>query len=349
MMQPPEGGSVGFYDEPDDDTIEMVLSPEDMRKLSRAAGEQPITPNPGLGEPRPSPEPQRSPDVAQAAPLAAAAPMRWPPAPQNPAPKPESTKAQAEHLLHAPHEPAQTKLPTASSPADAPRADKVASVAASAPQVAQSKPAPTTSTQVVPQPQATSASSTSPAGAGPRLPQAAPSESRRPPDPRKNAAATTGLPPNNRKPALIAGGALAAIATVLLVLGTTGSWSTATSPSSQGIEQQQPSPPATPTTQPQQPPLASPQAPAAVAPAEQPQPTEGAPATTPIRFKNPFDRSEIFEFPAGTSLEDARQSVANLLLQRARDRHLPGVAQRRGINGRPATDTGLVQNSVRAR
>jgi hypothetical protein len=44
------------------------------------------------------------------------------------------------------------------------------------------------------------------------------------------------------------------------------------------------------------------------------------PAPEPVRVKNPFDRSEVFEFPPGTSPEDARQSVADLLLQRARER-----------------------------
>jgi hypothetical protein len=47
-----------------------------------------------------------------------------------------------------------------------------------------------------------------------------------------------------------------------------------------------------------------------------------APAPEPVRMKNPFDRSEVFEFPPGTSLEDARQSVAELLLQRARTRSI---------------------------
>src|SRR5689334_16977485 len=49
MTQPPPGGSVGFYDDPEEDTIEMELSPEDMRKLSRAAEEQPLAPTPGAG------------------------------------------------------------------------------------------------------------------------------------------------------------------------------------------------------------------------------------------------------------------------------------------------------------
>lgn len=41
---------------------------------------------------------------------------------------------------------------------------------------------------------------------------------------------------------------------------------------------------------------------------------------TPVRMANPFDSSEVFEFPPGTSTAEARESVASLLLQRARDR-----------------------------
>jgi hypothetical protein len=46
------------------------------------------------------------------------------------------------------------------------------------------------------------------------------------------------------------------------------------------------------------------------------------PATpdVPIRFKNPFDASEVFEFPAGTSRTEMRAAVAELLSQRARER-----------------------------
>jgi len=43
---------------------------------------------------------------------------------------------------------------------------------------------------------------------------------------------------------------------------------------------------------------------------------------SPVRFSNPFDASEVFEFPPGTSDQQARQSVAAILLQRARDRHV---------------------------
>ena len=40
----------------------------------------------------------------------------------------------------------------------------------------------------------------------------------------------------------------------------------------------------------------------------------------PVRFTNPFDRSEVFEFPPGTSQAEARQAAAERLLQRARER-----------------------------
>ena len=39
-----------------------------------------------------------------------------------------------------------------------------------------------------------------------------------------------------------------------------------------------------------------------------------------VRFKNPFDAKEVFEFPVGTTESEAREAVAELLLQRARER-----------------------------
>jgi hypothetical protein len=45
-----------------------------------------------------------------------------------------------------------------------------------------------------------------------------------------------------------------------------------------------------------------------------------APAGEPVLFKNPFDRTEVFEFPPGTSQADARDAVANALLERAQGR-----------------------------
>jgi hypothetical protein len=40
----------------------------------------------------------------------------------------------------------------------------------------------------------------------------------------------------------------------------------------------------------------------------------------PVLFPNPFDATEVFEFPPGTSKAEARHAVADLLLKRARDR-----------------------------
>ena len=58
---------------------------------------------------------------------------------------------------------------------------------------------------------------------------------------------------------------------------------------------------------------------------------ERAPATLsadsePIRIKNPFDRTEAFEFPPGTSEAEAREAVTKLLMERAHDR-LPLLAE----------------------
>lgn len=40
----------------------------------------------------------------------------------------------------------------------------------------------------------------------------------------------------------------------------------------------------------------------------------------PVYFRNPFDATEVFEFPPGTSQAEARDAVADLLLKRARER-----------------------------
>lgn len=48
-----------------------------------------------------------------------------------------------------------------------------------------------------------------------------------------------------------------------------------------------------------------------------------------LYFANPFDRSEVFEFPAGTSQAEARAAVAEFLIDRARGRipHLQHVTR----------------------
>jgi hypothetical protein len=43
-------------------------------------------------------------------------------------------------------------------------------------------------------------------------------------------------------------------------------------------------------------------------------------AQEPVLLENPFDRSEVFEFPPGTSESEARDAVAKLLFERAQSR-----------------------------
>ena len=50
------------------------------------------------------------------------------------------------------------------------------------------------------------------------------------------------------------------------------------------------------------------------------------PVDEPVRVANPFDASEIFDFPAGTSEADAHEAVAGFLIDRATRR---GVASDR--------------------
>jgi len=69
-------------------------------------------------------------------------------------------------------------------------------------------------------------------------------------------------------------------------------------------------------------------APAATVPADPQQP--------PVRFTNPFDASEVFEFPPGTSETEARQAVAELLRQRARDRWTQAAPVKHRDDGRVA-------------
>ena len=40
----------------------------------------------------------------------------------------------------------------------------------------------------------------------------------------------------------------------------------------------------------------------------------------PTQFTNPFDASEVFEFPPGTPKDAARETVAEILLERANER-----------------------------
>jgi hypothetical protein len=90
--------------------------------------------------------------------------------------------------------------------------------------------------------------------------------------------------------------------------------------------------------------VAAPAAPVSVTP---PRPSS-SPSTdaTPVRFVNPFDRKEVFEFPPGTSAADARQAVAELLSQRAGERQslltkVPHRAGKTADRSSPVTPNGL--------
>ena len=56
------------------------------------------------------------------------------------------------------------------------------------------------------------------------------------------------------------------------------------------------------------------------------------PQGAPVRIENPFDATEVFEFPHGTPESEAREAVAERLLSRARDRRAEGLALRRANN-----------------
>jgi hypothetical protein len=45
------------------------------------------------------------------------------------------------------------------------------------------------------------------------------------------------------------------------------------------------------------------------------------PEGEPVRIANPFDKSEVFEFPEGTSEAEARAAMTEMLMERARERY----------------------------
>ena len=56
--------------------------------------------------------------------------------------------------------------------------------------------------------------------------------------------------------------------------------------------------------------------------------TQSVEIDEPLRVANPFDASEVFEFPAGTSEADAREAVAGFLIERAARRGVTGASRR---------------------
>jgi len=57
------------------------------------------------------------------------------------------------------------------------------------------------------------------------------------------------------------------------------------------------------------------------------------PVAEPLRVANPFDATETFEFPAGTSEADAREAIAGFLIERATRRGVAGSRRSAGSKG----------------
>ena len=70
---------------------------------------------------------------------------------------------------------------------------------------------------------------------------------------------------------------------------------------------------------------------------------------SPVRFGNPFDASEVFEFQPGTSVDQARQSVAATLLQRGRDRQQMGLVKNNRPTPGPAADRARIARNSEPR
>jgi hypothetical protein len=85
---------------------------------------------------------------------------------------------------------------------------------------------------------------------------------------------------------------------------------------------------------------ARPQPPVATAahPTDIPHPAVPAASSAPVvRFVNPFDKTEVFEFPAGTTPAESRDKVAQMLLQRAQERQSRWVGIKPVVNVRTAS------------
>ncbi len=70
------------------------------------------------------------------------------------------------------------------------------------------------------------------------------------------------------------------------------------------------------------------------------------PHGAPVRVKNAFDATEVFEFPPGTTESQAREAVAKLLLSRARDRRAERLALRRAGHLQADRDAAVEQPEV---
>ncbi|MGH8239789.1 MAG: hypothetical protein ACREXP_22645 [Steroidobacteraceae bacterium] len=60
---------------------------------------------------------------------------------------------------------------------------------------------------------------------------------------------------------------------------------------------------------------------------------QAEPIGEPLFVANPFDSTEVFEFPAGTSEADAHEAVAGFLLERATRRGAAAGRRHTGPKG----------------
>ena len=344
------------YDSLDEDTIEIVLSPEDMQSLSRAADEAlaeakatralaasliaSLTPieGPATTETRVAPKtpvPTRMPAAtATGAPAATRSlgAIAAPPATKllaatavPPTIKPPAASA----TIPVINPPAVSgALPMTKSPAASTVPPTIKPPAATAMLAATQSPSATSAPPPTEIPSATRASATT------QAPMAAESRT-----PKVNAAAHRAIP-TLRVAGIIGVVAVTAVALAGIAHHTKEAAAAEPVLASTAASSTHLITPV-PTIQP-------PEAVATPDPVAAPNPTE----PEPVRVKNPFDHSEVFEFPAGTSLKEARQSVAEILMQRAHQRGIqpsrPSRADRHPVaRSKPPEPDGLVQTSTR--
>jgi hypothetical protein len=88
-------------------------------------------------------------------------------------------------------------------------------------------------------------------------------------------------------------------------------------------------------------------APTSAAPLAEVAPARPAePQGAPVRIKNAFDATEVFEFPPGTTESESREAVAELLLSRASARRAEGLALRHAGNRQPDRGREIQQPEV---
>jgi len=92
-------------------------------------------------------------------------------------------------------------------------------------------------------------------------------------------------------------------------------------------------------------------APAPARPAESAPPPAAPDEAVQVQVTNPFDKTEVFDFPPGTSETDAQLAVARILMQRAQERQSLWARsdhrlKRRANHFQPVTSADLTSTGV---